>query len=123
MAKKSNENMDNMGKAIAAGVTVAALTAAGYILLGPEGKKNRRKISGWAVKMKGEIIEKFEQAKELTEPIYQGIVDEVAKKYRAQKEVNSRELNELVADMKKRWKDMVKDAKSVAKKQKTKKRS
>lgn len=114
MAKNSNKNMNTVGKVIGAGATVVALTAAGYILFGPEGKKNRRKISSWAVKMKGDIIEKFEEAKELTEPIYQGIVDEVAKKYEEQKEVNKEELHELVADMKKQWQDIVRDAKNAA---------
>lgn len=115
MTEKTN-NSSNMGKVIAAGVTVAALTAAGYILFGPDGKKNRRKINSWAVKMKGDIIEKFEEAKELTEPIFHGIVDEVAKKYKERKEVSREEIDELVADMKKHWKEMARDAKKAAKK-------
>ena len=105
-----------MGKVIAAGVTVAALTAAGYILFGPDGKKNRRKINSWAVKMKGDIIEKFEQVKELTEPIYHSIVDEVAKKYEERKEVSQEELREFVNDMKQQWKEMARDAKKATEK-------
>jgi gas vesicle protein len=115
MTKKAND-ASSMGKVIAAGATVAALTAAGYILFGPDGKKNRRKINSWAIKMKGDIIEKFEEAKELTEPIFHSIVDEVAKKYGERKEVSKEEIAELVAEMKKHWKDMARDAKKAAKK-------
>lgn len=115
MTKKSNDT-SNVGKVIAAGATVAALTAAGYILFGPDGKKNRRKINSWAIKMKGDIIEKFEEAKELTEPVFHSIVDEIAKKYEERKEVSKEELVELVAEMKKHWKDMARDAKKAAKK-------
>ncbi len=116
MANKSNKNTNNMGKVVVAGATVAALTAAGYILFGPGGKKNRQKISSWTVKMKGDIIEKFEQVKELTEPVYHSIVDEVAKKYEEQKEVSKEELLALVTDMKKHWKDMARDTDSEARK-------
>jgi hypothetical protein len=34
-----------------------------------------------SVKIKGDIIEKFEKVKEITEPIYYEIVDEISKKY------------------------------------------
>jgi hypothetical protein len=47
MSKKVNQK-GGVGKAIAAGVGVAAVSAAAYLLFGPEGKKNRKKINGWA---------------------------------------------------------------------------
>ena len=53
---------------IGIGAGVAALSAAAYMLFGPNGKKNQKALRGWAVKMKGEIIEKFEEAKKTLDP-------------------------------------------------------
>ena len=96
--------------------TVAAAGVAAYLLFGPDGKKNRKVVRGWAVKMKGEIIEKFEQAKHVTEPIYHKIVDQVSEKYAKMKNVDQGELKAMVADMRKHWKAMSKGVKSKSKK-------
>ncbi len=102
--KKNNRN--NIGKVVATLAGVAALSAAGYILFGPDGKKNRNKIRGWAVKMKGEMIEKLEEAKEITEPIYDRIVDEVSKKYAEAKNIDKAELAAVVNGLRKQWKNI-----------------
>lgn len=62
---KKESQVKNVGKAVAVGAGIAALSAAAYVLFGPEGKKNRKVIRGWAIKMKGEVIEKLENAKRL----------------------------------------------------------
>lgn len=95
---------------IGIGAGVAALSAAAYILFGPDGKKNRKAIRSWSVKMKGEIIEKFENAKELTEPVYHQIIDSVQAKYAKLKNVDQAELAETIAQMKKHWNLMKKEA-------------
>jgi len=97
------------------GATVAALGAAAYVLFGPDGKKNKKAIRGWAVKMKGEIIEKFEEAKEISEPTYHKIIDTVSSKYSKIKNIDPKELESLVNDIKKHWKTMMKDTKSKKK--------
>jgi hypothetical protein len=79
------------------------LTAAAYVLFGPDGKKNQKKIRGWAVKMKGEMIEKFEEAKELTEPVYHKIIDNVEAKYAKLKGVDKAELEATVKEIRKHW--------------------
>lgn len=107
--KQSQEN--NVKVATTVGAGIAALSAAAYILFGPEGKKNRKKINGWTVKMKGEVIEKLESAKEITEPVYHDIVEKVSQKYAKLKNVDEAELALIVADIRKQWKHMVKDAK------------
>lgn len=123
--KKTKKNM-GAGTAVGVGVSIAALSAAAYILFGPEGKKNRKIIRSWSVKMKGEIIEKFEQAKELTEPVYHQIVDSVKAKYAKLKNVDQKELEQVVSEIKKHWTSIKKEntpkkkvrkaAKKVAKK-------
>ena len=94
---------------IGIGAGVAALSAAAYVLLGPNGKKNRTVIRGWAVKMKGEIIEKFEEAKELTEPVYHKIIDNVEAKYAKLKNVDKAELEATVKEIRKHWNALKKE--------------
>jgi len=104
MAKKVVSKKGSSVKAvIGIGAGVAALSAAAYMLFGPEGKKNRKIIKGWSVKMKGEIIEKFEEAKELTEPMYHQIVDAAKAKYAKVKNVDPKELEQVVSEIKKNW--------------------
>jgi len=94
---------------IGVGAGVAALGAAAYILFGPNAKKNQKAIKGWAVKMKGEIIEKFEEAKELTEPVYNKIIDDAQARYSKFQNVDKKELELLVKDIKKHWKAIKRD--------------
>jgi len=97
------------------GAGVAALSAAAYVLFGPQGKKNQKAIRSWAVKMKGEIIEKFEDAKELTEPVYHKIIDSAEAKYAKLKNVDKEELAATVAEIKKHWKALKKEVSSKKK--------
>jgi hypothetical protein len=110
------------GEMVGIGATVAALGAAAYIMFGPDAKKNKKAIKGWAIKMKGEIIEKLEEAKEITEPVYHKIIDEVSAKYSKIQKVDPKDLEVVVGEVKKHWKTMMKDAKPkkkvVAKKKK-----
>jgi len=115
MSKKVNQK-ENLGKAIAVGMGVAAATASAYLLFGPEGKKNRKQIKGWALKMKGEMIEKFEEAKEVTEPVYHKIVDEISEKYAKTKGIDQEDVKGVVEEVKKHWKTLVRDAKKFVKK-------
>lgn len=116
-AKKGGE----AGKALAVGAGVAAVSAAAYLLFGPEGKKNRKKVKGWAIKMKGEMIEKLENLQEVTEPVYHKVVDEVSAKYAKLKNIDEKDVAEAVNEVKKHWKTLVRDMKpkkKVAKKAK-----
>lgn len=121
MNKKPTEKKGLEAKTIIGiGAGVAALSAAAYILFGPNGKKNQKAIKGWSVKMKGEIIEKFENVKELTEPVYNQIVDSIQAKYAKLKNVDQEELAKVVGEIKKHWKTLKKEA--TGKKQTTKKK-
>ena len=115
MEKKNVKKGLSGGEMVGIGATVAALGAAAYVLFGPDGKKNKKAIKGWAIKMKGEIIEKLEEVKEVTEPVYHKIIDEVSSKYAKVKNIDQKDLKNTVAEVKKHWKSMVKDAKSKTK--------
>lgn len=95
----------------AAGVGALLAAAAGaYFLYGSkDAAKNRKKITGWALKAKGEVLEQIEKAKtELSEEKYHEIIDKVERKYRALKEVENKELEEVMKDLKKHWKNIKK---------------
>ena len=121
MVKKTTAKKGVSAKQVVGiGAGIAALTAAAYVLFGPEGEKNRKAIRSWSVKMKGEIIEKFENAKELTEPVYHQIIDSVQAKYAKMKNVDQAELAETIAQMKKHWNLMKKESQGKKPKKSTK---
>ncbi len=55
MPNKKTAKKGNMGKAIAVGAGVAAAGAAAYMLIGPNGKKNRAKVKAFAKKAKNAV--------------------------------------------------------------------
>lgn len=126
--KTTNKSSDAVTIAII-GTTVAGLAAAAYFFLGPKGKKNQKHAKAWAIKMKGDVVEKLEMAREVSEPVYQGIIDSVVTEYVKGKKASREEIEELAKDLKKHWKtlaggvktvkrDVASSAKKVAKKAK-----
>lgn len=110
----SKKGMSTAAK-VGMGLGLAAAGVAAYLLWGKDGKKNRKVVRGWAVKMKGEIIEKFEKAENVTEATYHNIVDQVKARYEKMKNVDQAELKAMVDDIRKHWKIMSKGAKSKKK--------
>lgn len=111
MQKKSTKSNIAI-KLAAAGTVIAALAASAYFFFGPKGKKNRQYAKAWAIKMKGDVVEKFEKAREITEPVYHEIIDTVAKEYKKNKKAGQAEIDELANDLKKHWKALSKMASS-----------
>ncbi len=116
MATKKTKSKSSTGKVLAVSAGIAALGAGAYLLFGPDAKKNQKKAKGWLVKMKGEIIEKMEQAKEVTAPVFSSIVDEVGTQYSKAKNIDTTELRAGIADIKRQWKGMAKHAANTGKK-------
>ena len=48
-------------KIVGAGVGLAAVAAGAHFLYGKDGATNRKKVRGWALKAKGEMLEKLEE--------------------------------------------------------------
>lgn len=82
---------------------VAAAAAGAYFLYGKDGAKNRKAVKGWMLKMKGEVLSQMEHLKEVNEETYGRIVDTVAKKYQAVKDIDKTELAAMAADLKRHW--------------------
>jgi hypothetical protein len=72
------------------------------------------------IKMKGEIVEKMENAKDLTEEAYHRIVDSVAASYE-KKGVSPEMVQMLAASLKKQWKGFTGGKKTASKKSSAKK--
>ena len=115
MANKKTEESSNTLKYTAIGVTLASLAAGAYFFFGSKGKKHQKHAKAWVVKMKGDIIEKLESTKEVTEPIYHAIIDTVATNYRKKIKESQEDIDEIVNDLKKQWKNLDKAVKAKTK--------
>ncbi len=104
--------MKKHSKLIGAGIGLAAVAAAGaYFLYGERGAKNREKISGWTLKMKGEVLEKVEQLKAIDRETYTELVDKVAARYAKLEKVSASELRRLTVELKNAWAHISKNLK------------
>ena len=101
---------------ISVGIAAAAAALAGYFFYGKDGKKRLKKLKGWMLRAKGEIIEKVERLKEVNEESYYAIVDEVLHRYTKAREVGKDELLALSSELKKHWKDIREEFETVEKK-------
>jgi len=94
--------MGKAAKGVGMGI-VAAATAGAYFLFGKEGATNRKKIKGWVLKAKGEVLDKLEDMKIVNKDKYEAVVDQVTKKYKKVKKVSGPELKKLNKDLKSAW--------------------
>ncbi len=102
MAKKK-ENTSIL--TLAAGLVAGA--AGAYYLYGTnEGTKTRKAIKGWSLKMKGEVLDRLENMKNVNEEVYHQVVDKVQKKYSTAKKVDQVELGKLTKELKTHWKNI-----------------
>jgi len=109
MATKNNNSNHTAGKVVA-GLTVLAAAAGAYFLYGTDaGKRQKTKIKGWALKAKGEIVEKLENLKEINQDKYEQIVDAVSARYQKLKNVDQGELLAMAKELKSHWKNIQKE--------------
>ncbi len=78
---------------------ITALAVGAYMLYGKNGAKNRKALKSWMLKAKAEVLEKVENAKEMTADKYHEVVDTVAKKY-AKFGATTAEIGDLVKELK-----------------------
>jgi hypothetical protein len=110
----STQNKVMMGAGIAA---LAAATAGAIFLYGTDaGKKKRKQIKSWSLKMQADVIDKMESMKEWSEEAYNAVVDQVADKYKTLKNVDAEEVAILVADLRKHWKSIKRQVEGGGKK-------
>lgn len=108
--------------AVGAGIAaLAAFAAAGYFLYGKDGAKNRKKVKGWMLKAKGEVLEGVEKLKDVTEDQYAMIVDKVGAKYKTIKSIDPEEVDTMVKELRGHWKNIKKSISPAPKKKAAKK--
>lgn len=110
MENNTNDN-SNTAKLVVLGAGVAAAAAA-YFFLGPDGKAHQKHAKAWAIKMKGEVVERLEAAREVSEPAYHTIIDGVAAEFTKAMSGDRKDIDALAADLKKHWKTLVDAAES-----------
>lgn len=103
-SSKSNAGISTAQK-VGFGITAAAVTAAGaYFLYGSKNApKNRKKVKGWVLKAKGEVLEALEKAEEITEDEYNNIVETASDAYAGVKNASASEIKEFKKEMKDHW--------------------
>lgn len=111
--RNRNKNKAKVLGAFIAGA--AAASAAGmYYLYGPKGKEHRKRVEGWTLRAKGEIMEKMENTKEMTEDKYHKIVDSVLKKYSKAKNVGEMKARKFAKELKEQWNEIKEEAEDAA---------
>ncbi len=102
--------------AIAAGITglfASALLGAHFLFNTEKGKKSLKHLKSWSFKMKGELLEKVEKIKNIDEPTYTKIVDDLSAKYSKVKGMTMEEISEITKELKSNWKKIKDEAKKT----------
>lgn len=103
---------------IGAGITgllVAATLGAKFLFNTKKGKQSLKHIKSWAFKMKGEVLEKLEKAKEINEETYNKLVEELGEKYKKVKGMTLDEVTEVVQELKGQWRSVHAEVKKMLK--------
>ncbi|MFA6405033.1 MAG: hypothetical protein WCW03_03475 [Candidatus Paceibacterota bacterium] len=109
MKKKTIKKSSNTAKYAAIGAGLAGIAAA-YFFLGPKGKIYQKKTMAWAIKMKADVVERLEDARDMSESAYHQIIDSIAREYEDKAKVGREEIQSLAKDLKKHWKTISKEA-------------
>ena len=104
--------MKTKDKMIGAGIGLAALAAAGtYFLYGKRGAKNRETIAGWALQLKGQVLEKMEMLDNVNQEAYNELITETVERFGRVKKVSAADLKLITADLKSAWSHIDKELK------------
>lgn len=107
--KKTKDGAKDMSTAakvgIGFGLTAAAVTAAGaYFLYGSKkSTQNRKKVKGWVLKAKGEVLEALEKAESITEDEYHALVETASGAYGTVKSATQGEVKDFKKEMSDHW--------------------
>lgn len=112
----NNKKENNHNVAIVAGITglfASALLGAHFLFNTEKGKKSLKHLKSWAFKMKGELLERLEKAKNIDETTYHKIVDDLSVKYQKIKGMTVDEISEISKELKSNWKKIKDEAKKT----------
>jgi hypothetical protein len=119
MATKKESQGNGVKTSLAVVAGIGALAGA-YFLYGTDaGKKKRKEVKGWMLKAKGEVLEKIENIKDLSEDKYQGAVASVMKKYEGLREKYGEDVSVLYKELMSYWNHIKKHSAPTKKASKT----
>jgi hypothetical protein len=100
----SKETVRKRDEPIGAGVGISAIAAAReHILRGNKGGECRGRVSGWSLRMRGEVFERLEKRREIDREAYDGLIDRTARRYGRVKRVRPSEMKRLKEELKGAW--------------------
>lgn len=82
----------------------AAAVAAGIFLYGKNAVSNRKVVRGWAIKMKGEVLDEIERMGKINNKDYQALIDKIVRKYAGLAHVGKKDLTRTAKELKSQWK-------------------
>ena len=109
MANKQGSEISTGAKAgIGVGIAALAAAAAGayYFYGSKHSPQHRKQMKGWMIKARGEVVEKLENVKDLTQENYDKVVTQVMEKYKKVKNASPEEVAALTKDIQKHWKSI-----------------
>lgn len=107
----NNETSTSAKVGIGIGLTAAAVAAAGaYFLLGSKhATQNRKKMKGWTLKAKGEVLEALEKTKQISAAEYLALVETASKAYGTVERATKGELKDFNNEMLGHWEKLQKN--------------
>lgn len=110
--KKKVQITKNQAVGLGVGLTAAVAAAAGaYFLYGSKNAaKNRKVVKSWMLKAKAEVLERLEQAQDMTQEEYEQLIDTVSGAYKDVKSASKVDLSTFKKEMKEHWKQIAKTA-------------
>jgi uncharacterized protein YfkK (UPF0435 family) len=113
---KAQKNTSGWGIGAVIGV-IGGLIGGGYYLYGTkDGKKTRKHMTGWALKMKGEVLERAEKLKDVNKEAYADIIESVQNKYKKLKNIDPTDVSAIAQELLGHWKKIEKEVVATAKK-------
>ena len=105
---KAKSNVVGIGIGLS---TAAVAAASAYFLYGSKSAaKNRKTVKSWALKAKAEVLEKLEDAQEMTQAEYDQLIKSVSGAYAGAKNASKKDIMEFSKEMKDHWKSIEKAA-------------
>jgi hypothetical protein len=116
-APKAKSNAVGIGIGLS---TAAVAAASAYFLYGSKSAaKNRKVVKSWALKAKAEVLEKLEDASEMSQKEYDALIKSVSGAYAGAKNASKKDILEFSKEMKDHWKQIEKAAAPLKKTAKT----
>lgn len=111
--KKAKKKDDSHLGLFVAGVAAAA-GAGAYYLYGPESKRHRKQLRGWALKASGEVLEQVEKLKTIDKKKYNALVQKATAKYKKVRDINNKDIDKLKKELQAQWSVIESEAKKGA---------